>query len=395
MSMQTQQAKYGVLLVAGAQTHQENYARAFAADPRCQLIAVSDEPGISRRRRELNERLARELDLPYLAILDEALARDDVQVVSICAEPERRGAIAVKCARAGKHLYLDKSLAPRLSDADAIVQAVREANVRSHMFSFITQPWAKRASIGARLPNTGDLLAIHADVHFAKARPGTADLSIPRREQHPPDVASFQRVECKREMDNTGVYGVSLVRWIAQSEVHTVFCHTANYFFAEHQRQGAEDFGTLLLTFENGLHGTVSSGRIGWTSHPASGTTRVVVVGTKLASSYDPNTPRIEVYNDQSPWTPPPVNPADPMGFWTSTQQEVHTIPKTSWQPLDAVPSDASYFLDCLDAGRESDMSAANAAKTTEILLAGYQSAATGEVVELPLNREKERIPRG
>jgi predicted dehydrogenase len=188
-------------------------------------------------------------------------------------------------------------------------------------------------------------------------------------------------------MDNTGVYGVSLVRWIAQSEVRNVFCHTANYFFTEHQQQGVEDFASLLITFQNGLHATVSSGRIGWTSHPSSGTTRVVLAGTKRTCVYDPNTPRIEVYSDQPPWLPPPVHPADPMGFWTSTQQEVHTMPKTGWQPLDGVASDAAYFLDCLDAQRQSDMSVADAAKTTEILLAGYKSAATGEVVELPLPR--------
>jgi predicted dehydrogenase len=378
--------KYGILLVTGAQTHQENYARAFAADPRCELIAVTDQRNISARRRELNERFARELDIPYLD-LDAALKREDVQVVSICAEPERRGAIAVQCARAGKHLYLDKSLTPRLADADAIVEAVRDAAVRSHMFSFIAQPWARRASIAARMPLIGELRAIHADIHFAKGRPGSADLNTPRREPWPPAPDSFQRIECKREMDNTGVYGVSLVRWIAQSEVRTVFCHTANYFFAEHQRHGAEDFASLLLTFENGVHATVSSGRIGWTSHPAAGTTRVIIVGSKLASSYDGNSPRIEVYNDQTPWTPPPVNPADPMGFWTSTQQEVHTLPKTTWKSLDVVASDAAYFVDCLDADRDSEMSAADAAKTTEILLAGYRSAASGEPVELPLPR--------
>jgi predicted dehydrogenase len=348
---------------------------------------VSDEPNISARRRELNERFAREFGVPYLPKLNDALKRDDVHVVSICAEPERRGPIAVQCAMAGKHLYLDKSLAPRLHDADAIVAAVREARVRSHMFSFITQPWARLAASAARWPHVGELRAIHADVHFAKGRAGSADLALRRREQVPPDPESFQRIECKREMDNIGVYGVSLVRWIARSEVRTVFCHTANYFFAEHQRQGAEDFATLMLTFESGVHATVSSGRIGWTSHPAAGTTRVVIVGSKLAASYDANTPRIEVYNDQTPWTPPPVNPADPMGFWTSTQQEVHTMPKTAWQALDAGARDASYFLDCLDAGRDSEMSAANAAKTTEILLAGYKSAATGEVVELPMQR--------
>src|SRR5262245_10599401 len=109
-------AKYGILLVTGAQTHQENYARAFIADPRCQVVAVSDDPNIPVRRRELNERFARELDVPYLAKLDDALKRDDTHIASICAEPERRGAIAVRCAGAGKHLYLDKSLAPRLGD---------------------------------------------------------------------------------------------------------------------------------------------------------------------------------------------------------------------------------------------------------------------------------------
>ena len=39
-------SKYGVLLIGGYRTHQENYARMFAADPRCQLIACSDEPDV-------------------------------------------------------------------------------------------------------------------------------------------------------------------------------------------------------------------------------------------------------------------------------------------------------------------------------------------------------------
>src|SRR4051812_38934110 len=96
---------YGVLLVTGAQTHQEDYAAAFAADRRCKLVAVTDEPDIDRRRRELNERLARELRIPYLPDLGEALKRNDVQIVSVCAPPERRGRIALRCAQAGKHLY--------------------------------------------------------------------------------------------------------------------------------------------------------------------------------------------------------------------------------------------------------------------------------------------------
>src|SRR6185312_1923269 len=76
---------FGVLLIAGGATHQENYAAALAADPRCRLVGLADEPGLSPRRQAWNERLAHELKIPVLPDLDAALARDDVQVVSVCA----------------------------------------------------------------------------------------------------------------------------------------------------------------------------------------------------------------------------------------------------------------------------------------------------------------------
>src|SRR5437016_48097 len=93
---------YGILVVTGSHTHQENYAAAFGADKRCKIVAVADEPDVDRRRRELNERLADVLGVPYIPDLAKALALPDVHIVSICAPPERRGRIAVRCAEAGK-----------------------------------------------------------------------------------------------------------------------------------------------------------------------------------------------------------------------------------------------------------------------------------------------------
>ena len=133
---------------------------------------------------------------------------------------------------------------------------------------------------------------------------------------------------------------------------------------------------------------TVSAGRSGWTSHPAGGVNRLVLVGSERTLVVDANRPRLEVFTDETPWVPPNVNPEDPMGFWTSTQEAVHLRPKRTWVPVaPAGPSDAGYFLDCLDAGRDSEMNVAEAALTTEVLLAAYRSAARGEVVTLPLPR--------
>ncbi len=378
--------RYGILLVSGNHTHQENYAAAFAADRRCRLIAVTDEPDIDNRRRQLNERLAKALNIPYIADLKEALARKDVHVVSVCAPPERRGRIIVRCAEAGKHLYLDKSLAPQLGQADAIVAAVAKAGVRSHMFSFISQPWAREAKQLLEGKRLGRLLAVHADAFFAKGRTGTARLGMRRKEEYPPQ--RHQLIEAKRELDNVGVYPITLVRWLTGQRFRTVLGVTANYFFQEHQKHNVEDFGLLACTLDDGLPVTVVAGRYGWTTHPAGGVNRVVLVGSRQTAVIDANRPRLEVYTDEVPWAPPNPHPQDPMGFWSSTQDEVHTRPKRTWVGAGPAPqSDAAYFLDRLDAKRDSEINAAEAALATEVLLAAYRSAATRQVVTLPLPR--------
>jgi hypothetical protein len=76
------------------------------------------------------------------------------------------------------------------------------------------------------------------------------------------------------------------------------------------------------------------------------------------------------------------------MGFWASTQKESGVRPKQRWVSIDPpTGSDTGYFLDCLEAGRESELSVVEAAHTAEVLLATYRSAKDGEVVHLPLKR--------
>ena len=378
--------RYGILLVTGSHTHQENYAAAFAADGRCRLVAVTDEANIDRRRRTLNERLASQLGIPYIADLDTALGHRGVDVVSICAPPERRGRIAVRCAQASKHLYLDKSLVPQLAEADRLVAQVQQARVKSHMFSFITTPWARQAKRLLEANALGTLLAIHADTFFAKGRPGTAVLGQRRREEFPP--RRHQLLQAKRELDNCGIYPITLIRWLTGRRFRTIYSVTANYFFREHQKADVEDFGLIAATMDDDLAVTIGAGRYGWMSHPAGGVNRLVLVGSKQTLVIDANRPRLEVYCDEAPWSPPNIHTDDPMGFWSSTQQEVHLRPKTVWQPAGPAPaSDAAYFLDCLAANRDSELNAAEAALGTEVLTAAYLSASRREVVRLPLPR--------
>ncbi len=380
--------RHGVLLISGLRTHQENYASLFQSDSRCRIIAMSDEPDVGRERAEWNRMLAEEFNIPLVPDLDEALQMPGVDIVSVCAEPERRARVVAKCARAGKHVYIDKPMTPYLAAADDAVRAVEESGVRSQMFSFISKAWCRRARSIVDSGELGELEAIHADWLFGKGQPGSADLTKKRVQPYPCDRFSF--VDSKAEFYAIGVYALGLICWLARDRVRSVYGCTRNYFFDAHQRNGQEDFGAVSLQLESGIVSTVTGGRIGWTSHPDSGENKVYLIGSKGSLCIDGNRMRLETFSRAAPWTPPEPHPGDPMGFWSSSNKESGALPKESWAilPLEAdEPNDASSFVDCIENQEESEMNAAVAAHLTEILLAGYKSAASGEVVELPLER--------
>ena len=383
-------SKYGVLLISGRRTHQEGHAAAFAAHPLCRLVAVADEHDVPETRAGLNRQLADDYGIPYIEDLERALAFPDVQVVSMCADVERRGRVAVRCAEAGKHLYLDKPLAGSIKDVDSIVRAVEKAGVRSQMYSNIHTPWAQAAKQAIEGGQIGELRAVHAEVLFAKGRAGTLPEGTVRREKERAERFTF--VEAKREMFDIGVYAVGLAHWLTGRRAESVLGLTGNYVFAEHARLDVEDFGALAIAMEDGLTATVIGGRIGWMSHPKGGPQRVVLIGSKGTLTVDSWHPRVEIYNDEPDFTAPDIHPMDPMGMWASTQRESNVMPKCRWVTLAAegrgLVDDVAAFIDRLEEGREPEMNARAAAPLTEVILAGYASAARGEVVALPLDRD-------
>ena len=376
--------KYGVLLLGGYRSHQENYALMFAADPRCQLIACSDELDAPADRVELNRQLADELDLPYIADLDQALALMDVDIVSLCVEMERRGRVGKKCAQAGKHLYLDKPLALNVADAELIVQAVRHSGVTSQMFSNVYCPWAQLAKKAIESGEIGQLRAVHCDVVFAKGHPGTAPVDCKRQEQPSRDKYTF--IQAKPEMFDIGVYAVSIINWLSNKAVKTVSGVTANYFFKEHCECDIEDFGVLMMSMEDDITATITGGRMGWMSHPKGGIQRLYLVGTQKTMVFDPYQSRLQICADEAPFQPPAPHPRDPMGMWKHTQDEVELLPKQSWIPTGDESwqnREFSAFIDAVEAGKEGEMHAALAAQSIAVITAGYQSAASGRTISI------------
>ncbi len=370
---------HGVLIVTGSMTHQENYALGFQADPRCRIVAVSDEPGVDARRESLNRKLAAELRVPYITDLATALSGPAVDIVSICTEHHRQGRVGIQCAEAGKHIYMDKPVAGNLEEARRIEQILARTGRKSQMFSQVLFPWSQRVRRVIAGNRLGEIRAIHCDLHFAK---GYAADFVPVYRKEDADPKRFLAEDAKREMFNIAVYSLAMLRWITgRKRFETVRAVTGNYFLEPNRNRDFEDFAVLSLAIEGGIAATISAGRTGWHSSGAGGTNRTKLVGTLGTAFLDGWSARGEICADGQPqWQSPPENPADPLAFWASSDQRKTGGPEWFTLPA-AVPSDQAAFVDCIERGREPEVTVPDGVRVLEALFAAYKSAATGEVV--------------
>ena len=377
----------GVLRIGGRRSHQESHAEVFSTHPKCKLVAVTNGKDVSDYRAHLDRQLAKDHGIPYISDLDEAL-RLDVQIVSSTPEVEGRPQVAVKCLEAGKHLYLDKPLAGTLLGLDAIVRAYDSAHVTAQMFTTIHSEWARDAKRAIEDGSVGRLKTLHIENLFAKGRAGTVPVGTVRREKERPE--RFTYVEAKREMFDVGVYCIALLHWLTGRHTKTVYCQTGNYFHAQHARVDVEDFGAMSLKMDGSLTATILAGRFGATSHPQNGPQRIVLVGTKAVLTFDAYRPRVEVYNDTLDFVQPPLHLMDPMAMWGSTAIDNPPRPKRRWASFEQgnpMEADVAAFIECIETGRTPDIDPRAAATLSEVILAGYVSAARGKEVSLPLPR--------
>jgi UDP-N-acetyl-2-amino-2-deoxyglucuronate dehydrogenase len=89
-----------------------------------QLTAIADVDE-GRARRAAEEFGARHWYADHRALL----ARDDIQMVSLCLPHHLHKAVAIDAARAGKHVLCEKPLALDVDEADAMIATARDAGV--------------------------------------------------------------------------------------------------------------------------------------------------------------------------------------------------------------------------------------------------------------------------
>ena len=373
---------YGVLLVSFSRhSHQRSFVPLYQHHPRLRIVAVADEPDIPPALRAVNEEWAAELGVPYVEGVEQALELDGVDIVSIAHQIERRAALALTVARAGKHLWIDKFPGSTVEECDAVAAAARSAGVTTIVPSYCYGALVERSQAALAGGTLGSLLGVHVDVMFAKGWPRPIPAEDRARPLRPPDAWTFPDV--KRELLTVGAYAVGLIQSCCDPIVQ-VIGHAGAHFFPEHAAHAVDDFGTLTLVDGGGRMATLCGGRIGVGTHPSGGPSQAWLVGTKGVIAIDAKGPSLGRYIRQE-ITGADYRPAvdDPMQ-WASGPPATRIPVHGDVAGLGCALED---LVTALDDDRPPRYSVEDARDLMEILIAGYQSVVADSPVDLPLPR--------
>ena len=141
--------------IVGAGMVARYHAQALATTPGARLTAIC------RADATRAGEAAAELGVPCEASFEALLERSDVDAVCLCTPSGLHAEQALAAARAGKHVLVEKPMALRLADADAMIAACREVGVRLGVAFQLTLnlPFAKvqSADFDAHPDGTGEI----------------------------------------------------------------------------------------------------------------------------------------------------------------------------------------------------------------------------------------------
>jgi UDP-N-acetyl-2-amino-2-deoxyglucuronate dehydrogenase len=344
------------------------HAAAIAAVPSACLVAVTDL--VPERAIEFAGSHGCVAE-PSLAAL---LARDDIDVVSVCVPSGLHAEVGIAVAAAGKHLVVEKPIDVSLAAADRLIDAVDAAGVAltvisQHRFDPGLVELRGLIDDGA----LGRLVLGQASTKWYRSQ-GYYD-SGPWRGTWAMDGGSLM---------NQGIHYVDLLRWTMGPVIEV----SAVYATQDHQVE-VEDTALAVLRFSSGAVGTLVSSTVVFPGFAqrleVSGTGGTVVVedGAIVHRSFTSDSPDPGLRGSRLP-QPSAGEAADGPGAAANAAAL-------------GVASHAAQIADLLAAvelGRQPSVTGRIARDTLEVVCAVYESAREGRPVVLPVATQADRAER-
>lgn len=284
------------------------------------------------------------------------LAENELELVSIATESGIHAEIALYCIDQGVNLIIEKPMAMSMADAEEIIRRSEEKGVKvsachQNRFNIAIQELRSALESG----RFGRLS--HGSIHVRWNRNQDYYTQAPWRGTWAQDGGCLM---------NQCIHGIDLLRWMMGNDVEEVYGVTKQQF---HDYLECEDIGMAVVKFKNGSVGTIE----GTTNvYPKNLEETLYLFGeTGTVKIGGTSTNNIDVWNFADEGEADQKN----KGLQEATSN-VYGNGHTSLfaDVMDAIQNDRKPYVDAV-AGRNA----------LEMILAIYQSAATGKPVKLPL----------
>lgn len=323
-----------------ARTHSRGWAK----------IGDAAIAGIFDRDSAIEEKLAAELGVPAFSDWDKMLAELQPDIIDICTPTPTHKEYAIRAARAGKNIFLEKPMARSLADCDEIIAAVRESGV-SLMVGHVLRFFPEYATAKTLIDDG------------AVGQPAAARCA--RLSGHPKGSVSNWYADPKQSggaILDLIIHDFDWMRWCL-GDVERVF---AKGLYGKAEYQGSLDYGLVTLRFKSGALGHVCGS---WAHTTGFRTTFEVCGDAGMIEHDSARSAPLTIADRRS------ANSGSP-GV---------AVPESPLFPLDdPYYLELRHFVDCLAMGKEPLVTMADARAAVEIALAAIKSIETGKAVTLP-----------
>jgi predicted dehydrogenase len=286
------------------------------------------------------------------------LQREDIEIINVATPSGMHGEHSIDAMRAGKHVLSEKPLEITLPKIDQMIAVSKETGMKlSSIFQNRLGDAAQQIHRAAQRNAFGRLIY------------GEASVKWHRTQEYYDKNGGWRgtwRWDGGGSLMNQSVHYIDLLQWF-MGPVKSVRARTA----VMNHKIETEDLGVATVEFANGALGAI----VGTTSAYPGYSARVDVFGTQGTAIWENG--EIKAWNivGREDAKPPVAGSeaasgtaADPMAL--SVQGHARQI---------------YLFALAVIEGREPEVTAQDARKAVEIILAIYRSSQTGEPVELPL----------
>ena len=172
---------------------------------------------------------------------EDAVRRDDVDLVDVCMPHELHAPVAIGAARAGKHVFVEKPIANTLAEADEMIAAARGAGVQLMVDQ--TKRFEPRHQKIRELVHAG---VIGTPVLAKSAYP--QDITYAWDHMDPGRKKTYWKHD--GVIGGIGIHTLDMLRWLL-GEVESVSAMAGRTALLGADRE-TEDSGIVLLRFQNG-----------------------------------------------------------------------------------------------------------------------------------------------